>query len=171
VGQAATAAPGSASFDVEAWAREVCPAGESSETVALFAELAADIAAGPLPERVPKRVPWRVSDWRDYFAERAALREHDGGLAHAEAEWRAYLDCVRLFLARHKPLALGGLCMRCAQPVGTQPRSFVEAEAGARGVVHADCADRFSLGRTRNAMAALERLGVGDPKAATTAPP
>jgi hypothetical protein len=67
-----------------------------------------------------------------------------------------------LFLARHRPLALGGLCMRCAQPVGKQARSFVEAEGGARGVVHADCADRFSLGRTRNAMAALERLGVVD---------
>ena len=95
------------------------------------------------------------------LVERAASTTAAVGRAR---QWWASINCVRLYLARHPPIALGGLCMSCAKAVGAGARAYVRAEGGARGVVHADCADRFSLNRTAHAMAALERLEVGDPK-------
>ena len=40
------------------------------------------------------RSAWDVQDWTDYFDERAAICEYDGGLARIKAEDVAYLSCV-----------------------------------------------------------------------------
>jgi len=36
-------------------------------------------------------------DQRDYFEERAAIREYDGRQERKEAEWKAYLDTCKTF--------------------------------------------------------------------------
>jgi hypothetical protein len=38
--------------------------------------------------------PSDAGGWRDYFEERAAIREHDGGMSRADAEAGGLADCV-----------------------------------------------------------------------------
>jgi hypothetical protein len=45
--------------------------------------------------------------WRDYFEERAAIREHDGGMSRADAEAGALADCVARWRALN-PLPASG---------------------------------------------------------------
>lgn len=55
--------------------------------------------------------------WRDYFEERAAIREHDGGLSRADAEAGALTDCVARWRAFHRLPASGdGACVHCGKP-------------------------------------------------------
>jgi hypothetical protein len=52
--------------------------------------------------------------WRDYFEERAAIREHDGGLSRADAEAGALADCVaRWRFVNPLPASGGGACVHC----------------------------------------------------------
>jgi len=44
-----------------------------------------------------KRI-WSHSDWLDYFEERAAIAEYDGGLSRAEAESMAFDCCINEWL-------------------------------------------------------------------------
>lgn len=44
---------------------------------------------------------WDAADWLAYFEERAAIREHDGGLGWREAEELAFEDVVRHWLWLH----------------------------------------------------------------------
>jgi hypothetical protein len=54
--------------------------------------------------------------WRDYFEERAAIREHDGGASRADAEAGALTDCAAQWRALN-PLPASGdhICIHCGQ--------------------------------------------------------
>ncbi|MEQ1707793.1 MAG: hypothetical protein ABL864_05630 [Terricaulis sp.] len=76
------------------------------------------------------------SDWRDYFEERAAIREHDGGLSRADAEAGALADCVARWRALN-PLPASGddACAHCG---GAAPCTPVLAPGG-HAWLHREC--------------------------------
>lgn len=55
--------------------------------------------AGP-PNRTPA-ARWSDEDWREFFNERAAIAEFDGGLSRQEAEQRAIEACIAHWLNLH----------------------------------------------------------------------
>lgn len=74
--------------------------------------------------------------WRDYFEERAAIREHDGGMSHADADAGALSDCVARWRALNPLLASGdGACVQCGKP---RPDTPVLARDG-HAWLHREC--------------------------------
>jgi hypothetical protein len=59
-----------------------------------------------VPMGQPSSTPWAVVEWHGFFVERAAIREHDGGLSREEAERGAWLDCLARWLEVHPPSAV-----------------------------------------------------------------
>ena len=54
--------------------------------------------------------------WRDYFEERAAIREYDGGMSRADAEAGTFADCVARWRALNPLPASGdGACVQCGK--------------------------------------------------------
>ncbi len=70
-----------------------------------------------------------AEDWRALFDERAGIAEHNGGLARADAERRAFECCVMEWLWRNPPLLadLEAAQVAPAQPLGH--RAFVDLQA------------------------------------------
>jgi hypothetical protein len=54
----------------------------------------------------PAKTPWTVAEWLGHHAERAAIREHDGGLSRSAAERAAWVDTLARWLATHPPSAV-----------------------------------------------------------------
>jgi len=89
-----------------------------------------------VPLGQPSSTPWAVAEWHGFFVERAAIREHNGGLSRAEAERRAWLDCLARWLATHPPSEVA-----------------LRVWPG----------DSLRLALLAEAIAALERLGIAEP--------
>lgn len=81
-------------------------------------------------------VPWSLSEWQGYFAERAAIRQHDGGLSRSAAERAAWVDTLARWLATHPP---SEVVLSVWPPDLLRPALLAEATA------------------------ALERLGIAEP--------
>lgn len=62
---------------------------------------------------------WTADDWRQFFDERAAIAELDGGLPRAVAEARALECCVVQWMNRHgpRPTDPGSGCGHCGEPM------------------------------------------------------
>ena len=74
--------------------------------------------------------------WRDYFEERAAIREHDGGASRADAEAGALDDCVQRWRALNPLPASGdGACVQCGK---ARPDTPVLAHGG-HAWLHREC--------------------------------
>lgn len=73
--------------------------------------------------------PFASSFWRDYFEERAAIREHDGGLTRTDAEARALEDVAQVWLAKN-PLAPSSRAAGCVFCGGAAPDTPVLANEG-----------------------------------------
>jgi hypothetical protein len=74
--------------------------------------------------------------WRHCFEERAAIREHDGGIPRAEAEAGAMADCVARWRALNPlPASGNGTCIHCGMP---QPDTPVLA-CGGHAWLHKGC--------------------------------
>ncbi|MCR6643503.1 MAG: hypothetical protein NVV62_02680 [Terricaulis sp.] len=95
-------------------------------------------------------------DWRAYFAERAAIREYDGGVSRPDAEAGALADCVARWRALH-PLqaADDGLCAHCGGP--GQGGTPVLA-AGGHAWLHRRCWPAMDAACERVARLAVEVL-------------
>ena len=93
-----------------------------------------------------------AAQWREYFEERAAIREHDGGLSRADAESGALLDCAARWRALN-PLAASddGVCVRCGQ---AQPDTPVLARGG-HAWLHRACWAPMNVERNETARVAI----------------
>ncbi|SOE01496.1 hypothetical protein [Caenispirillum bisanense] len=98
-----------------------------------------------------------LADWLHDYEERAAIREHDGGLPRHDAERLAYEETLLAWHHRHG-MPPKGTCGACGQPLGDWT---VPLPDGA--VVHTTCVRKYhSISRTR-AAAALTLAGVPAP--------
>jgi hypothetical protein len=147
--------------DPNAWIMAALAEGEPPDVILEMEELSRRIAEDPPPAR---RKLWGVGDWPAYFGERAGIREYDGGLARAEAENLAYIDCIGLYLRRHKPMWAGNECVACWQSIDEIPCDVLRCENNYWGFIHVACEGPYRLVRIRRAMYALAALGVRDPK-------
>ena len=103
---------------------------------------------------------WSPADWRDYFNERAAIAEFDGGLSRTQAEARAFTSCIVEWLDRNFEPSPPGRCQACGAlgavgdtvPFGTERSGHVW--------LHSVCWRAWHDGRKRKAQAALAAVGV-----------
>ena len=111
--------------------------------------------------------PGGTVDWYEWFEERAAIIEHDGGLPGTEAETRAFECAVVRWLNENPPLANGPeRCGHCGKPMAeTDALPFL---AGASGHIwmHGRCHAPWMNRRRAEAVAALGEMGV-TPRAGT----
>lgn len=93
--------------------------------------------------------------WCDYFEERAAIREHDGGMSRADAEAGALADCVARWRALNPLPASGdGACVQCGE---ARPDMPVLARGG-HAWLHRDCWAPMNAARNEMAFAAVRAL-------------
>ena len=62
---------------------------------------------------VPREDGWTGEDWHDFFEERAAIGEFDGGLTRVQAEAQAFACCVVEWLNRNFVGSSPGCCLAC----------------------------------------------------------
>lgn len=93
--------------------------------------------------------------WRDYFEERAAIREHDGGMSRADAEAGALADCVARWRALNPlPASRDGACVQCGK---ARPDTPVLARGG-HAWLHRECWAPMNAARNAMAFAAVRAL-------------
>jgi hypothetical protein len=98
---------------------------------------------------------WSAEDWRGYFEERAAIREHDGGMSRADAEAGALADCVARWRALNPlPPSDDGACVQCGE---ARPDTPVLARGG-HAWLHRQCWGAMNAARQREAEAAVRAL-------------
>lgn len=93
--------------------------------------------------------------WREIYDERAAIREHDGGMSRADAEAGALADCVARWRALNPLPASGdGACIRCGKARADTP---VLARGG-HAWLHRECWAPMNAARNEMAFAAVRAL-------------
>lgn len=93
--------------------------------------------------------------WRDLFEERAAIREHDGGLRRADAEAGALADLVSMWRSENPlPASDGAACAHCGK---RGPDTPVLARGG-HAWLHRECWVAMDAARQREAMGTVQAL-------------
>lgn len=113
------------------------------------------------PESVPTKsthaplADWTSEDWRDYFEERAAIREHDGGLSRPDAEAGALADCAARWRALN-PLSASEscTCVHCGRDGADTP---VLARGG-HAWLHSACWEPMNAARDELARQAVTTI-------------
>lgn len=105
---------------------------------------------------------WSANEWRDYFAERAAISEFDHGLSRTNAEKNAFDLCVQEWLRQNPIYSAPGLCNQCQQPTGLiQPYFTVSSIHHPASVwFHQQCMVQWHEARRDLATTALNALGL-----------
>lgn len=136
-------------------------------------------APRPLPDRLVKELrrhksevlsfllapAWPAEDWQVFYGERAAIFECDGGVPRAEAEGRAYQDCVTEWLVRNPAPSGSDRCAWCGEPDGPGS-TVVPFWTGSHGHtwLHHGCWDKWYGEREARAVEELAEAGVVAPK-------
>jgi hypothetical protein len=107
---------------------------------------------------------WSAEDWRSFYDERAAIAEHQGGLARSAAEIQAFDCCVTEWLNRNPVVSTPDRCCWCN---GGERQDNVLLPFGVDSVGHAwlhgDCWRQWRNSRESEAVAALAALGIISP--------
>jgi hypothetical protein len=105
---------------------------------------------------------WDAADWQAYGDERAAVREHDGGLLRGEAERLAFEDTVAQWLCLHPAPASDPQegCAHCGGREWPGNSLLAVLAAGGHLWVHDTCWRDWQAHRRRQASMALQRLGL-----------
>ena len=138
----------------------------SVSRVSLVSRIGTIEAARTAPAR------WTAEDWRAYFAERAAVRELDGGQSRAEAERGAFEDTVDQWLACYpaEPTSDANGCVYCGER--ERPWNALLPIVTPNGAVwmHDQCWPDWHAHRRAQARAALVQTGLHLPEAQEAAP-
>ncbi len=107
--------------------------------------------------------PQTPEDWHDFYEERAAIAEYDGGLSRAEAETLAFECCLSAWRNSHPPQSDPGTCPQCGQQIPADGAGCVPVLAGPdmHVWIHDRCHEPWVLMRRRQAEVALAELSVG----------
>jgi len=87
----------------------------ASVPFATWGEAEAEEERAAIVEHAPDR-GW----WRDEYAERAAIRQYEGGYSRAEAELLAWRELENRWNLAHGERVLRELCAGCRRPIGTE---------------------------------------------------
>jgi len=102
---------------------------------------------------------WNDNDWRAYFGERAAIREHDAGVPKEDAERLAYEDCISQWLALNLPPPCPqDTCAHCSKPrgdVGTDSVAVLAGRPNEHLWLHHGCHRPFISARRGQAVESL----------------
>ena len=102
-----------------------------------------------------------TTDWRDFYDERAAIAQFDGGLSRPDAEAQAWECCLSSWLNTNpSPETSDGVCAQCGGHLGDfNCIPIARPDAGATWL-HAPCHAPWMKSRRRQAGRALRRMGV-----------
>ena len=105
-----------------------------------------------------------TTDWREFFEERAAIRQYEAGYSRQVAERLAYGECIEGWWELHCGPHLPGLCAGCGEPLAADTLDLPD---GARVHWERDreftCLIAYGFARKRRAVAALAALGLQPP--------
>jgi hypothetical protein len=101
-----------------------------------------------------------AEDWLAFFDERAGIAEYDGQQTRKQAEATAGECCVIEWLNRHPEPSDPDRCAGCNKP-GSQCLvvPFLAGD-GSHTWLHPECWEAWHQARRREAVAALDRLGI-----------
>jgi hypothetical protein len=107
---------------------------------------------------------WRAHDWHTYFEERAAIREHDGGLTRREAEHLAFDDTLTQWLRLNPPLLSyrGSGCIHCGAPSEHSNTLVPVVTGGSRVWVHDWCWTSWTAALRQEARKAMLEMGISN---------
>ncbi|MFO1036170.1 MAG: hypothetical protein U1E45_04930 [Geminicoccaceae bacterium] len=104
---------------------------------------------------------WAAEDWHDFFEERAAIAEFDGGLPRDQAKARAYLCCVAEWLDQDQVNSSPDRCLACGGgDQSTNPLLPHGVETASLAWLHDRCWSGWEQGRWAQAAAALAQMGI-----------
>lgn len=106
---------------------------------------------------------WSADEWREFYDERAAIAEFDGGFSREEAEALAHACCVAEWLARHPVTSPGDRCLWCGGAGDLLPfLADADADGSASGHawLHRRCWDDWQSARRAEATDALAAMGI-----------
>ena len=106
------------------------------------------------------RAEWDATDWRAFFDERAAIREHDGELPRRDAERLALNDCIDWWLTQHPPEPTddGDGCVHCGNVLGDDGVPVLARNS--HTWLHSACHPPWLADRRRHATEALSAMGI-----------
>jgi hypothetical protein len=108
--------------------------------------------------------PWLAADWCWFFTERAAAAERSG-LARAAAEAQGFEGCVTEWLNRRFVGSPPDRCCWCGGIERTdENNALLPFGVGPHVWMHSGCWERWRDWRRGEAVAALEALGISQPK-------
>ena len=177
---------------VEEW-RRVRPGSSEAEAIAALAVLGITDPTPPPPARhlppaaagvigadtgvtgptditapqQPQGEEWSAAEWMTYYAERAAIAEHDCKLPRPQAEARAFQSCVAEWLDQHPVSSkVDDGCVICGAT--DRPNDSLLPVGIGSGVervwLHRDCVPAWRQARVTAAVAALAELGIRSPE-------
>jgi hypothetical protein len=99
---------------------------------------------------------WSADEWRAFYAERAGIREYDGGQARHDAEVTALEDCVAQWLAMSPPAVSepSAGCLACGQSDDNQ-NLMPHLTRDGHFWLHARCWDVYLANRRKLAVSGL----------------
>ena len=116
-------------------------------------------------ERVNKtQKEWGERDWLTFFDERAAIREHDGGLPRAQADVEAFDCCIIEWMTLNPEISKPGRCAWCGhiESTGSVIVPFGTENHG-HAWLHHDCWPDWRRDRRGKAAHALTAMGLNEP--------
>jgi hypothetical protein len=136
-------------------------AGTSAENLVPNA-VPAPIAPGTvLGQTSPAAPVWSAEDWRDYYLERAAIREFDGCYPRELADRLAWRETANRWWHEHGSRVAAPVCAGCGVIIASA--DSVPLPHGQR-VHDADCMVLFGRRWLAEAAAALEGMGIPSPR-------
>jgi hypothetical protein len=104
---------------------------------------------------------WSALDWHDFFEERAAIAEYDGGMNRQEAEASAYECCVVEYLNQTHTASVPGLCLQCGEAEHSQtPVLPFGTDATGHTWLHSHCQFEWHEQRLTAAKVLLAGMGI-----------
>ncbi len=126
-------------------------------------DLLAQHKAGVIAILRAQNEDWPADEWRDFYDERAAIAEFDGGLSRQDAEALAYAYGVMEWLNRHPVRSSPDQCLWCCQAEGSQgPLVPFGTDAAGHAWLHHRCWEDWYEHRKTEATDALAVMGIKD---------
>ena len=133
----------------------------SAPPLAAVLDLLSRHKAGILALLRPGPDGWSAEDWQEFFVERAAIAEFDGGLPRADAEARAFSWCAIEWLNRNFVPSPSGRCLACgSHGRAHEPLLPHGVEPTGHAWLHDHCWPAWHAGRKEEAAAALGAMGI-----------